>query len=53
VKVVSSLLAHHRAERPTIVMECYRTLYNTWILPPHRVSSERDNDGAYIPVVSE
>jgi len=51
VKLVNSLL--DRVERPRLLMDCYRRLYNTWILPPHRVSSERDDDGAYIAAASE
>jgi len=53
VKVVNSLLVHHRAEWPTLLMECYQQSYNTWILPPHCVSSDHVNDGAYIPAASK
>jgi len=42
--VVCSLLVVGRAEWPTLLMNCYRRLHDTWLLPPPRVSLERDDD---------
>jgi len=52
VKVVSSLLVSNRAEWPTLLMNCYWQLHNTWILPPHCIVSEHDDAGVYIPAAS-
>jgi len=44
--VVCSLLVVGRAEWPTLLMNCYRRLYDTWLLPPRPISSELGDDNA-------